>query len=516
MDASPLASPLGWMLGGAGVGAAIGGVLAALWASARTRAALTPALVEARAAERGGAATIAELRSQLGGIEARAAMAETVVRRLEGEKAAGAARLNEMERSLDEQYRLLGEAKGQLGATFQALAAETLQKSNEGFLQLANETLAAARREGTTDLAARERAIAELVAPVKQTLEKFDQHVHAMERSRGEAYVGLTEQVRALAEGQRALQSGTDSLVTALRAPVVRGQWGEVQLRRVLELAGMIEHCDFLEQATVTTADGARIRPDVVVRLPGGKSVVVDAKAPLLAFLAAREAKTDGERAELMRQHAQQVRSHVSKLAAKNYWDQFEASPEMVLMFLPGDAFYAAALEQMPELFEEAISQRVLIATPMTLMGVLRAVHVGWKQERVAESAEEISRCGRDLHERLATLGEHLGRMGTSLGRTVEAFNGAIGSFETRVVPGARKLEELGAGGKKDLDDVMPVDARPRALASAPASSAAPSRAGRGRVRQLPLRGPSALPASPEADDPDGDDGVAPLADTGA
>ena len=514
MDASPLGAGLGWMLGGVGVGAVVGGVLAGLWASARERAALTPALHEARAAERAAGATITELRSQIGGAEARAATSESVIRRLEAEKAAGAARVSEMERSLDEQYRLLDEAKGQLATTFQALASETLRKSNEGFLQLANETLSAARREGATDLAARERAIAELVAPVKQSLEKFDMQVNALERTRGEAYVRLTEQVRVLADGQRALQSGTDSLVTALRAPVVRGQWGEVQLRRVLELAGMIEHCDFVQQETVTTADGSRIRPDVVVRLPGGKSVVVDAKAPMMAFLAAREAKSDAERTELLRQHAQQVRAHVIKLAAKNYWDQFEASPEMVLMFLPGDAFYGAALEQLPELFEEAIAQRVLIATPMTLMGVLRAVHIGWKQERLAESAEEISRCGRDLHERLATFGEHIGKVGAALGRTVEAFNGAVGSFENRVLPGARKLEELGAGGKKELEDTVPVDARPRPLvAAAPATGENAARAGRGRVRQLPLRGPGA--AAPKQAEPlDSDE--APLADASA
>jgi DNA recombination protein RmuC len=500
------AAPLGWMLGGAGAGAAIGGTLAALWAAARARAALAPQLAESRAAERAGAATIAELRGQVAVAAERAGRSELEVRRLEADKAAGAARLSEMERSLDEQYRLLDEAKGQLKTTFSAVAAEALQRSNEGFLQLANETFSAVRRESATELAAREHAIAEMVAPVKQSLEKFDEHVHALEKSRGEAYVRLNEQVRALSEGQRALQSGTDSLVTALRAPVVRGQWGEVQLRRVLEMAGMIEHCDFVEQATVTTADG-RIRPDVVVKLPGGKSVVVDAKAPLLAFLAAREAKTDAERTELLRQHAQQVRAHVIKLAAKNYWEQFAASPEMVLMFLPGDAFYAAALEQMPELFEEAIAQRVLIATPMTLMGVLRAIHVGWKQERLAESAEEISRCGRDLHERLATFGEHIGKVGVALGRTVEAFNGAVGSYENRVLPGARKLEELGAGGKKTLEDTEPVDARPRPLMATTTPAVAPT--GRGSIRQLPLRGPQAVRA-------EADEASPPLADASA
>ncbi|MEO8212722.1 MAG: DNA recombination protein RmuC [Myxococcales bacterium] len=473
------------LLGGAAA-SAIAGVVCWTLAAARTRAAAQRTLGEAEARALAAGATTNELRGQVVALQRRIAESDAELRRLDAERAAGGARVAEMERAVEEQWRLLEDAKGQLTATFQALAAETLHKNNEGFLQLATEKLAAARREGTDDLAARAQAIAALVTPVRQSLEKFDLQVHALERARGEAYVKLTEQVRALSEGQRQLQSGTDNLVNALRAPAVRGRWGEIQLRRVMELAGMMEHCDFTEQETVRGGDGGRLRPDVIVRLPGDKRVVVDAKAPLAAFLAAQHAGSDEERRAHLKHHAEQVRAHVVKLGGKHYWDEIAGSPELVVMFLPGDAFYAAALEHLPGLLEEAVAHRVLIATPMTLIAVLQAVHVGWKQDRLAAGAEEISRCGRDLHERISTLAEHLARMGAALGRTVDAFNGVAGCFETRVLPTARRLEDLGAAGKKELTDVDPVDTRPRAPLSAVAAEItafldAPGGGGRGR-----------------------------------
>ena len=445
--------------------AALAGALAGLvcWVlgSARARGAAEVALREAEARGRAAATMVDELRTQLVTAQRRAEATDCELRRLEVDKAAGAARLLEIERGVEEQWRLLEDGKRQMTATFQALAAETLHQNNEGFLRLATEKLAAARREGADDLAAREQAISALVTPVRQSLEKFDLQVHALERSRGEAYVKLTEQVRALSEGQRQLQSGTDNLVNALRAPAVRGRWGEIQLRRVIELSGMLEHCDFSQQETVHAVEG-RLRPDVIVRLPGDKRVVVDAKAPLAAFLAAQDARSEDERREHLRHHAEQVRAHVVKLGAKSYWDEVAGSPELVVMFLPSDALYGAALEHLPSLLEEAVAHRVLIATPMTLIAVLQAVHVGWKQERLAANAEEISRSARDLHERISTFAEHLARMGVALGRTVEAFNGAAGSFETRVLPTARRLEDLGAAGKKEVPDVVPLDLRPR------------------------------------------------------
>ena len=452
---------------GAGIafGCIVGYLMGSLLGAARARARGDRALREAEGQARAAAATVAEVRKSGEVWKERAFAIELELRRLEGERAAEGARAAELERGLAEQRELVEAAKDEMGATFEALAAQTLHRTQngfmEGFLQVATEKLAAARAEGTHDSAAREQAIAALVAPLRQSLEKIDAQAQALERSRGEAYQDLKAHVGYLAQGQERLRTETGNLVNALRTPAVRGRWGEIQLRRVLEIAGMVEHCDFSEQPSLETAEG-RLRPDVVVRLPGGKSIVVDAKAPLGAYLAALEAKSDVEHDQHLLQHAAQVRAHFQKLGAKSYWEQFASSPELVVMFLPGDRFYAAALEQMPGLIEEAFASRVLVATPTTLIGLLQAVHAGWRQERLAANAEEISRAGRELHERLATFGERLARVSTTLGRTVEAFNETVGSFEGRVLPGARRLEEMGAGGKKDLPEVAPVDTRPR------------------------------------------------------
>jgi len=443
---------------GIGVGCVIGWAVGAGRARARGDVALRAAEGEARAA----AATAAELRLAGDGWRERALATDLEVRRLESERAAAGARAAELERALAEQRELLEATKTEMGITFEAMANEAMHRSHEGFLQLATERLAVARAEGANDLAAREHAIATLVAPLKQSLERIDAHAQALERARGEAYVDMKSQVAFLAQGQERLRDETGKLVNALRAPAVRGRWGEIQLRRVLEIAGMVEHCDFDEQPTLCTPDG-RLRPDVIVRLPGGKSIVVDAKAPLGAYLEALDAKSEADHGRHLQHHAAQVRAHFQKLGAKSYWDQFASSPELVVMFLPGDRFYAAALEQMPGLIEEAFASRVLVATPTTLIGLLQAVHAGWRQERLAANAEELSRAGRELHERLATFGERLARVGSTLGRAVEAFNETVGSFEGRVMPGARRLEELGAAGKKDLPEVGPIDTRPRA-----------------------------------------------------
>ena len=453
------------VLAGIVAGIALGGVLGWVVGGARVRMRAEQGLRESEGRAQAATATAAELRRVQATSEARAETLEAELRRLEGQRAGMAARAEELERGLIEQRRMLDDAKGELGTTFQALAAEALQRSNEGFLQIATEKLASARREGATELATREQAIAALVTPLRQSLEKIDQQAQALERSRGEAYVKLEAQVGFLMQGQDRLRTETGNVVNARRAPAVRGRWGEIQLRRVLEIAGMVEHCDFAEQASLDTADG-RLRPDVVVRLPGGKSIVVDAKAPMGAYLNAHDAKTEAEQQQHLQHHAAQVRAHVQKLGAKSYWNQFTASPELVVMFLPGDRFYAAALEQIPGLIEEAFGNRVLVATPTTLIGILQAVHAGWRQERLAANAEEISRAGRELHERVATFAEHLAKVGSALGRTVDAFNHGVGSFETRVLPGARRLEELSASGKKALPDLEPIDARPRPLAT--------------------------------------------------
>ncbi len=441
-------------------------------------------------------ATSAALRQQLGDARTRGDQLDGALRASEAARIEQETAARELARGLADQRRLLDEAESKLADTFQSLAAQALQQSSQGFLTLATEKLGAMRDQAAEDLAARQRAAAAdfesrqraitvdlesrqraiegVVKPVKESIDKVDQHIRALERERGQAYGALTEQVRGLALTQERLQAETGNLVNALRAPAIRGRWGEIQLRRVVELAGMLEHCDFEEQATVNTDDG-RLRPDLVVRLPNGRRLVVDAKAPLAAYLEALEAPDEATRAVCLDRHAAQVRAHILKLSAKSYWEQFPATPEYVVLFLPGETFYSAALERMPSLIEEGVAQRVLVATPTTLIGVLQAVHYGWRQERVAENAQEISRQGRELHERVATLVEHFVNLGNSLGQSVKHFNTAMASFEGRVLVSARRLEELDAKGKKEIPARPQIDARPRALAP---------------VEALPIRGP--------------------------
>jgi DNA recombination protein RmuC len=395
---------------------------------------------------------------------------ETALRQSDSKRAAETARAEALARNLVDQRELLDGAKAQLGDTFQALAAEALRASQEGFLTLASERLGAVRNETTLEVAARheaqQKAIEGMVAPVRASLAKVDEQIQAMERVRGSAYGSLAQQMQAIAETQEKLRTATGNLVSALKAPAVRGQWGEMQLRRVVEMAGMIDHCDFHQQVTVNVDEG-RLRPDMVVRLPGGRNIVVDAKAPMAAYLAAREAATDEERAEKLRQHAAQVRAHISKLSAKSYWDQMDVPAEVVVMFLPGESLYSAALEQMPGLIEEGFAQKVLVATPTTLLGLLRAMGYAWREERLAENAQRISEEGRRLHERISTVLEHFADLGRALGQSVKHFNAAMVSFDRRVVVSARKLEELDAKGKKELGDRAQIDARPFTVSTA-------------------------------------------------
>lgn len=422
----------------------------------------------------GAEATVAALRQQLGDGKARTDGLERDLLEANALRVENETRAFELARGIADQRRLLDEAQAKLGDTFQAMAAQALQSSSQGFLTLAAEKLGAIREQSAGDLAARQLAIEGIVKPVKESIDRVDQQIKSIERDRGQAYGTLTEQVRSLALTQEKLQAETGNLVNALRAPAVRGRWGEIQLRRVVELAGMLEHCDFDQQTTVLTDDG-RLRPDLVVRLPNGRNLVVDAKAPLGAYLEALEAPSEEARVACMERHAAQVKAHIYKLAAKSYWEQFQVTPEYVVLFLPGEMFYSAALERLPSLIEEGVGQRVLLATPTTLIGLLQAVHYGWRQERVAENAQEISRCGRQLHERVATLVEHFVSLGSSLGQSVKHFNTAMASFEGRVLVSARRLEELDSKGKKEIPVRPQIDARPRALAPVEELPARPS-----------------------------------------
>lgn len=297
--------------------------------------------------------------------------------------------------------------------------------------------------------------------PLVEPLEKLDARLRELEQSRARAQGELDVTLRSLGDAQKLLLGHTNNLVQALKAPHVRGRWGEVQLRRVVEIAGMVNYVDFTEQTTIRTEDG-RLRPDMVIRLPNQRQIVVDSKAPLKAFLDALEAQDELTRATALRDHAAQVRTHLTKLAEKNYWRQFESAPEFVVCFLPGETFFSAALEQDPSLIEYGAQQKVILATPTTLIALLKAVAFGWNQERVARSAQEVSELGRLLYERLATMSEHFTRLGDTLTSSVRAYNQTLGSLESRVLPAARKFEELGAAGHKPLKELDPIDAKPR------------------------------------------------------
>lgn len=350
---------------------------------------------------------------------------------------------------LEKQYTELEKRQREV---FQALAGDVLKQSSEQFLQLAKKSLESEKKDATFELEKRKQAIQELVKPVREQLDKYQTQVNELEKARKEAYGSLKEQVTALTEGNQALRDQTQNLVSALRRPEVRGRWGEVQLRRVAELAGMIEYCDFDLQFTMQSGEN-RQRPDMIVRLPTERSIIVDAKTPIDAYLSAMEAEDASQREIHLDRHVRQIRDQVKSLSAKDYVSQFDATPDFVVLFIPGESFLQAAVQREPTLIEKAMTQGVVIATPSTLVALLKAVALGWREEKLAENARKISDLGRELHSRLSVALKHLSNLGKAVDKTVEHYNKLVGSMESQVYTQAKRFEELGANSSKSLEE---------------------------------------------------------------
>ena len=370
-------------------------------------------------------------------------------------------RVSEMQKSAEEKTVLLNQAKEALAETFKSISSEALRASSEQFMQLAKSEMDRYKGESSGDLEGRQKAVEDLVRPLRDSLEKVDIQLKEIEEKRVNAYSSLTHQLSSMALSQERLNAETSNLSKALKSTGGKGRWGEMQLRRVVELAGMVEYCDFQEQPAVPLDDGVT-RPDMLIRLPNSRVIAVDSKSPFMSFLEAVEAKDETVRTQKLQDHAAQIRGHIAKLGSRAYWEQFLRAPEFVVLFLPGDTFYSAALEQDPTLIEHGVAQNVIVATPTTLISLMRAVSYGWRQEKVDENAQKIQELGRVLYERVKGLAEHFARIGVGLETTIRAYNGAVGLFENKVLVAARRFKELGAG-TEDIHEVKQVERTPLA-----------------------------------------------------
>ena len=451
-----------WILFIAGI--AMGGWIGWLLANLRRNSALSSLQVQAEGRTKAAESLAGELRSQVADLQRKLEESEQQSRSEANLRVAAETRLTEAQTNLEDQKHLLEDAREKLADAFQALSAQALKSNNQAFIQLARSTFETIQTQAKGELETREQAIQGLVSPLIETLKRYDAQIQEMEKTRQTAYGSLEEQLRNLAMVNQQLQKETGTLANTLKGgPAVRGRWGEMTLRRVAELAGMSEHCDFTEQENFESATG-RQRPDMIVHLPNGREIAVDAKAPLQAFLEAAAATTEDERTLRLARHAQLVRDRMKELSAKAYWDQFDPAPEIVVLFLPGESFFSAALEQDRTLLEDGMQKHVVIATPTTLIALLRAVSFGWRQEKIAQNARQISALGKDLYDRVRTFLSHFEGIGSSLKRATESYNRAVGSLESRVLPSVRRFKELGAATGDSIAELEPVDETTREL----------------------------------------------------
>src|SRR5882762_1534174 len=445
------------------LGVAIGAL--AVWLALRTKAAQSYKNAQAESA-----AQLATFQERLAAreqevLKLQEAFDKEVAEReeLRHENANLKAELEGERRAAGERIESFKQAVAVLDQKFQALSRDALKDNSKSFLELANATLARFQESAKGDLELRTSAIDQLVKPLKESLEKVDGKIGELEKTRAGAYSELREQVKALATSQLHLQAETGNLVKALRVPHVRGRWGEIQLRRVVELAGMLQYCDFVEQETLATED-SRIRPDLIIKLPGNRTIVIDAKVPFDAFYESISTTDETIRLTKLKEHARLVRMHITALSRKSYWETVQPTPEFVLLFLPGETFYSAALEHDPKLIEDGVSDKVIIATPTTLIALLKAVSYGWRQEQMAANAQEVSKLAKDLYDRLRTFTGHFADIGKGLDRALDSYNKGVGSLEARVLVTARKFKERGAIAGDEIETLEPIDKAARAL----------------------------------------------------
>lgn len=389
--------------------------------------------------------------------------AQTKLAQLNEQSAVLQATLEAERHAANERITELEKARASLAETFGALSNQALKENSAEFLKLAQENLKQYQQQAQNDLNEKEKTFESLVKPIKETLEKTEKQIRDMEVDRKQAHGSLTQHLNSMLEAHQALQGETRNLVNALRRPEVRGQWGELTLKRLAELAGMVEHCDFFEQEHTATEKGS-MRPDMIVRMPGRREIVVDVKTPLDAYISATETTDDAERVTHLQRHTKNVRERVRELSSKSYWAQFDQSPDFVVLFIPGDQFLSAALDNDPKLLEFAMQQKVILATPTSLVALLRAIAYGWRQESLAANADNIREIGSELYHRLAIFTEHLGKIGKSLTSSVQSFNKAVGSLDTRILPSAKKFTEMGITTEKPIEPVKQIETTTRSV----------------------------------------------------